>query len=67
VSLERVRRVAQIALVCVAVLAAMGAGWRFVGRGGAEGLFGERVGATPSSGPVGMRPHLELPGFPRGR
>lgn len=64
---ERVRKIAQIALATVAVLAAVGAVWRFVGRGGAESLFGSRIVATPAAGPIGVRPHLELRGFPGGQ
>jgi hypothetical protein len=57
----------QITLVVIAVLAAGGAAYRFLERGGTQSLFGEHVQAVPASGPVGMSPLLELRGFDRGR
>src|SRR5687768_6885917 len=59
--LDKIRRYAQIALAAIAVLAAVGAGYRYLTRGGS--LFGEHVVATPASGPVGIRPFFEFPGF----
>jgi hypothetical protein len=64
-STESLRRFAQIALAAVAVVAAVGAGYRYFAQGGE--LFGESVVATPGSGPVGIRPTVELHRYPRGK
>ena len=64
-NLDTIRRYAQIALAVVAVVAAAGAGYRYLVRGGS--LFGEHVVAIPEQGPVGMRPFFDFPGFPGGR
>ena len=63
--LDRLRRYAQIALAVIAVLSAAGAGYRYLARGGS--LFGEHVVSIPESGPVGIRPSFDFPGFPDGR
>ena len=59
------RRNAQIALAALAVLAAVGAGFRYLVRGGSP--FGQHIVATPASGPVGMRPFFEFPGYEGGQ
>ncbi len=64
---RRGRLIAQIILVTISVLAAAGAGLRFLERGGTQGLFGENIQATPASGPVGISPFLDLRGFDRGK
>jgi dipeptidyl aminopeptidase/acylaminoacyl peptidase len=61
------RPVAQVTLTVVAVLAALGAGYRFLGRGGTQALFGPQVVSEPEAGPVGMSPFLELRGFDGGK
>lgn len=58
---DTVRRYAQLGLAVVALLAAVGAGYRYLVRAGSP--FGEHIVATPASGPVGMRPFFEFPGF----
>jgi hypothetical protein len=58
---ETLRRYAQLTLAVLAVVAAAGAGFRYLVRGGS--LFGEHIVATPRSGPVGMRPFFEFSGF----
>jgi hypothetical protein len=58
---ETIRRYAQLALAAIAVLSAIGAGYRYLVRGGSP--FGERVVATPASGPVGMRPFFDFHGY----
>ncbi len=63
--IQTLRRNAQIALAALAVLAAAGAGFRYLVRGGSP--FGQHVVATPSSGPVGMRPFFEFPGYKGGQ
>jgi WD40 repeat protein len=60
---ESLRRAAQAILAIVAVLAAGGAGYRYFAQGGE--FLGESVVAIPGSGPVGMRPTLELHRYPR--
>jgi hypothetical protein len=60
-ALSRVRRIAQVALAVVAVLAAAGAALRYLGDRGE--FFGERLETIPSSGPVGIRPVLTPHGF----
>ncbi len=64
-NMDKLRRYGQITLAVIAVVSAAGAGYRYLARGGA--LFGEHVVVTPASGPVGMRPFFEFPGFPGGR
>lgn len=58
---ETLRRYAQLTLAALALVAAAAAGYRYLVRGGSP--FGEHVVATPSSGPVGMRPFFEFAGF----
>jgi hypothetical protein len=62
---DKLRRYAQIFLAAVAVLAAVGAGFRYLVRGGSP--FGAHVVASPTAGPIGMRPYFDFPGFPGGR
>lgn len=66
---DRARRIAQISLVTIAVLAASGAVWRYATT--RDVVVRERRGpeviVTPGTGPVGMRPFLELSAFPAGR
>jgi hypothetical protein len=61
------RPVAQGTFIAIAVIAALGAGYRFLARGGTQGLFGPQVEALPAAGPVGMSPFLELHGFENGQ
>lgn len=63
--LQNIRRTVQIALAAVALLAAAGAGYRYLVRGGSP--FGEHLVVTPSSGPVGMRPFFEFAGYDEGQ
>lgn len=68
---ERIRRIAQIGLLVVAVVAASGAAWRYVSsREGnpalGDGEAEEGLGVTPASGPVGTRPIFELRGWDEG-
>lgn len=63
--MSSLRRYAQIALALLAVLSAVGAGYRYLVRGGS--IFGEHVIVTPSAGPVGVRPFFEFSGYGRGR
>lgn len=52
-------------LAVVALVAAAGAGYRYFQED--AGLFGPRVEVLPEAGPVGVRPFVELRGFPTGR
>lgn len=54
-------------LAVISVVTAGAAGYRFLQRGGASSFFGERVTAMPATGPVGMRPFLQLDGFAPGK
>jgi hypothetical protein len=60
------RRTLQVVLLSVALLAVGLAGWRYVEarRPGAALGPSKRVVATPSSGPIGVRPILDLEGWP---
>ncbi len=60
------RPIAQGTFITIAVLAALGAGYRFMARGGTSALFGPQIEALPATGPVGMSPFLELHGFEKG-
>ncbi len=62
---DKLRRYAQITLAVVAALAAVGAGFRYLVRGGSP--FGQHLVATPTAGPVGMRPFFDFPGFSEDR
>jgi WD40 repeat protein len=63
--IQALRRNAQVALAVLAVLAAVGAGFRYLVRGGSP--FGQHVVVTPASGPIGMRPFFEFPGYKGGQ
>lgn len=52
---ERIRRTAQIVLAVIAVLAGVGAGFRYFTRG----FLGPHLVVTPAAGSVGIRPILE--------
>src|ERR1051325_6141969 len=56
-----VRRIAQIALAVVAVLAAGGAAFRYLDRSGE--FFGERIVLQPTVGPVGIEPVITPHGY----
>jgi hypothetical protein len=62
-----IKRLAQIALALVAVVAAGAAGFRYFDVPGPGSIFGEHVEATPSQGPVGIRAIFEFPGYSRGQ
>lgn len=66
---ERLRRILQVVLVVVAVGAAGAAAYRYRATRGPEAAptpKGKSVVATPSSGPVGTRPFLQLYGWRKG-
>jgi hypothetical protein len=58
------RRAAQATLFAVAALAAVGAGYRYLEDQQAGLTTGPQVAVEPAAGPVGMRPFIELRGFP---
>ena len=63
--IQALRRNAQIALAALAVVAAVGAGFRYLVRGGSP--FGQHVVVTPTTGPIGMRPFFEFAGYEEGQ
>lgn len=68
---ERIRRITQIALLVIAVVAASGAAWRYVASREGNPALGEddpqrQLEITPASGPVGTRPVFELRGWEEG-
>lgn len=66
---ERARHIAQIALIAIGVLASVGASWAYVDSRRpkpAPTPSGPHVGLIPSSGPAGLRPLVQLFGFPDG-
>lgn len=56
-----IRRIAQVVLLTISVLAAAAAALSYFG--GAPNPFGKRLSITPSEGPVGMRPFFQLQGY----
>jgi WD40 repeat protein len=62
---DSLRRYAQITLGAIAALSAIGAGYRYLVRGGSP--FGQHLVVTPASGPIGMRPFVEFPGYKEGQ
>jgi hypothetical protein len=60
-----IRRYVQVGLAVVALLAAVAAGFRYFTRGGS--IFGAHIVVTPASGPVGIKPVFEFPGFDGGQ
>ncbi|MEX2393682.1 MAG: WD40 repeat domain-containing protein [Actinomycetota bacterium] len=59
------RKSAQVTLAVIAALAAITAGFRYFTRGGS--FFGPHIEATPTEGPVGIKPFFEFRGFDGGR
>jgi hypothetical protein len=62
---ETLRRYAQLTLAAVAVISALAAGGRYLVRGGSP--FGQHIIITPATGPIGMRPFIEFPGYKEGQ